>query len=148
MALTARLEPEARSGAGGGVPAGAPTYPLPWRRTIRRIWGARNLGGEGTESGFTRQRPCGERLPWKSWVLNAAGVGLALYVFMADALRVASQGPDAVRNVLPHWFNWPLFAMGLVLMAAPIARVVWLRTRPMKRTAAEPVLAEQTELRG
>jgi hypothetical protein len=90
----------------------------------------------------------GERLPWKTWLLNASGVGLALYVFMADALRVASQGPEAVRNVLPQWFNWPLFAMGLVLMAVPIARVVWLRTRPMNRTAAEPVLAEQTELRG
>ena len=46
------------------------------------------------------------------------------------------------------WVAASTVALGLVLMAAPIARVVWLRTRPMKRTAAEPVLAEQTELRG
>lgn len=90
----------------------------------------------------------GERPPWKSWLLNGAGVGLALYVFMADALRVASQGAGAVRNVLPQSFNWPLFLVGLVLMAAPIARILWLRPRPTKRTADEPVLAEQSELRG
>jgi hypothetical protein len=89
----------------------------------------------------------GERPPWKSWLLNAAGVGLALYVFMADALRVTSQGSEAVRKVLPKWFNWPLFAIGVILMATPIARVVWLRTRLMKPTATEPVLAEETELR-
>jgi hypothetical protein len=87
----------------------------------------------------------GERTPWKSWLLNGTGAALALYVFMTDALSVASQGSEAVRNVLPRWFNWPLFATGLVLMATPIARVVWLRTRLVKPTAAEPVLAEQTE---
>ena len=61
---------------------------------------------------------------WQSdvtvWSMNLAGVGLALYVFMADALRVAGQGVDALRKVLPAHFDWPLFSIGLLLMAAPV----------------------------
>jgi hypothetical protein len=52
--------------------------------------------------------------------MNLAGTGLALYVFMADAIRVAGQGVEALRNVLPARFNWPLFGIALLLMAAPI----------------------------
>lgn len=51
------------------------------------------------------------------------GVALALYTFMADALRVAAGGVEAVRNVLPVWFNWPLFGVALALMVAPIIDV-------------------------
>ena len=60
------------------------------------------------------------RAEWRAWVLNFAGIGLALYVFMADALRVAGQGAGALRSLLPTVFNWPLFSIALVLMAAPI----------------------------
>src|SRR6267378_1013825 len=62
---------------------------------------------------------------WIAWVLNFMGVALALYVFMADTLRVADKGVEALRNVLPAWFNWPLFGMALILMAAPIVQVLW-----------------------
>jgi hypothetical protein len=48
------------------------------------------------------------------WLLNFVGVALALYVFM-----------EALRNVLPAWFNWPLFGIALILMAAPIVQVLW-----------------------
>jgi hypothetical protein len=67
---------------------------------------------------------------WGSWGLNALGTLLALYVFMADSLRVAARGPDAWRQVLPTDFNWPVFCLALVLMAAPIAEIVrriWLQ---------------------
>src|SRR5437660_1965386 len=37
---------------------------------------------------------------WKVWALNFLGVALALYVFMADTLRVAGQGVAVIRNVL------------------------------------------------
>jgi hypothetical protein len=60
---------------------------------------------------------------WKTWLLNLGGVGLALYVFMADALHIAPQGPEAVRTTLPMYFNWPLFAVALILLAAPIVEV-------------------------
>ena len=55
-----------------------------------------------------------------AWGMNLAGTGLALYVFMADAIRVANQGVEALRNVLPARFNWPLFGVALLLMAAPV----------------------------
>ncbi len=62
-------------------------------------------------------------VPWRSWALNAAGVMLALYIFMADAIHVADRGVDGIRNMLPVQFNWPLFCVALALMAAPVIRV-------------------------
>lgn len=59
----------------------------------------------------------------KAWAFNIAGVLLALYVFMTDALAVAAHGADAVRQVLPGSFNWPLFIVALGLMAVPIVAV-------------------------
>jgi hypothetical protein len=59
-----------------------------------------------------------------AWGVNFIGVTLALYVFMADTLRVAGRGVEAIRVVLPERFNWPLFAVALVLMAAPIANLI------------------------
>jgi hypothetical protein len=46
-------------------------------------------------------------------------MGLALYVFMADAIRTLPQGLEATTHVLPTYFNWPLFGLALVLMVAP-----------------------------
>ena len=60
---------------------------------------------------------------WPAWFLNLAGVALALYVFMADTLAVAHQGLEAVRRMLPVQFNWPLFCVALVLMAAPVVQI-------------------------
>jgi hypothetical protein len=57
---------------------------------------------------------------WKAWFLNWLGGFLALYVFMADALGVAGQGTPALRELLPGQFNWPLFVVALLLMAAPL----------------------------
>jgi hypothetical protein len=66
----------------------------------------------------------------RAWFLCFLGMLLALYVFMADTLRVANQGVAVIREVLPASFNWPLFLAALGLMAAPLARDVWsLRTR-------------------
>ena len=56
-----------------------------------------------------------------AWVLSGSGMVLALYVFMADALPVAGQGIEAVRNVLPLVFNWRWFCVALSLMSAPVA---------------------------
>jgi hypothetical protein len=59
-------------------------------------------------------------LPRSSWIAAWLGVFLALYVFMADAIRVLTQGPEAVRLVLPTTFEWPLFCAALTLMAVPL----------------------------
>jgi 4-hydroxy-3-methylbut-2-enyl diphosphate reductase len=59
------------------------------------------------------------------WRLNWLGVALALYVFMADSLRVVNQGLDVTRSVLPKAFNWSVFVVAFTLMAAPVAQAAW-----------------------
>jgi hypothetical protein len=56
-----------------------------------------------------------------SWGASWAGILLALAVFMADAIRALPGGPEAVRQVLPTAFNWPLFGAALLLMATPLS---------------------------
>jgi hypothetical protein len=70
-----------------------------------------------------------------AWLMNLSGVFVALYVFMADAIRVSIEGAQAVRDILPQAFNWPLFSIALVLMAAPIvdvSRKIWARSGNLK----------------
>ena len=62
--------------------------------------------------------------------LASIGIGLALVVFMTDTWRALPGGRDAVLQVLPSTFNWPLFLVALVLMASPILH-------PLIATAAE-----------
>jgi hypothetical protein len=61
---------------------------------------------------------------------------------MADTLNVADQGVEAVRHVLPTYFNWPLFIVALLCMAAPViklARTLWSqRPNPMLTAEVEP----------
>jgi hypothetical protein len=56
------------------------------------------------------------------WVWAVAGVGivLALAVFMIDGWRALPHGRDAVLQVLPNDFHWPLFWVALLLMASPV----------------------------
>ncbi len=54
-----------------------------------------------------------------TWGLNLAGVALALYVFMADAISVLAEGMEVAESVRPVWFNWPLFLVAVVAMTAP-----------------------------
>jgi hypothetical protein len=61
---------------------------------------------------------------WKAWVLNFFGIALALYVFMADSIRIADGGVNALRNLLPQSFNWLLFCIALLLMAAPLVQLI------------------------
>ena len=72
----------------------------------------------------------------RMWILNFAGVMLALYVFMADTIAASAHGLEASRTVLPEKFNWPLFLVALVLMVVPAMDIVrqWLMTT---RTEAE-----------
>ena len=65
--------------------------------------------------------PSPSRSESRLWPVAGLGAALALYVFMADALRAVPDGLDAVRMVLPETFNWSLFLVALALMAAPVA---------------------------
>lgn len=55
----------------------------------------------------------------RTWTFAAAGIVLALSVFMIDAVRRLPDGREAVVQVLPTTFNWPLFVVALLLMAVP-----------------------------
>ena len=109
--------------------------PLPWWgpviapmsiAVLMIVWGTLATASSRAPSPAPRD---GSRL----WAAAALGATLALYVFMADALRALPQGPEAVRTVLPVTFNWPLFVVALALMAAPVAPLLWtacLRASP------------------
>jgi hypothetical protein len=99
--------------------------PLPW-------WGpvlapvsiaALMIAGGTLVTQFAREG----RAPWpRRWAL-ASGMGvvvLALYAFMADALRAPSWSAQALGRILPASFDWPLFAVALALMCAPLADLV------------------------
>jgi hypothetical protein len=67
--------------------------------------------------------------PW-AWGASLVGAALAVYVFMADAIRVAGGGAEAIRSVLPTQFNWPVFVVAWLLLAAPtvdLCRQQWGR---------------------
>ena len=65
-----------------------------------------------------------------AWALGLRGIALALAVFMTDAWRALPDGRDAVMQVLPTTFNWPLFWVALLLMASPILHhVAFLPTK-------------------
>jgi hypothetical protein len=57
---------------------------------------------------------------WNAWMLGSSGLVIALYTFMADAIRVADGGVLVLREMLPTTFNWPLFGFGFALMSAPV----------------------------
>ena len=87
---------------------------------------------------------------WRSWSLNAVGILLALYVFMADAMRVAHGGVEALRHLLPARFDWPLFSLALLLMAAPVVHLLrgrWPSGAHRARPAELPVCAGETPSR-
>jgi hypothetical protein len=110
--------------------------PLPWWGPVLApvciallmiAWGT--LATQWTESAsastFTRT----------AWVVSACGTTIALYVFMADAIRSIPQGLDATRSVLPTSFNWSLFCAALALMAAPVVQAGW-RIKGASRVAS------------
>jgi hypothetical protein len=77
------------------------------------------------------------RYDWKVVLPNSVGISLALYVFMADSLRVIDGGLPAWRMMLPTKFNWPLFAFALLLMASPvIQRAIQLSSRRVSTITA------------
>jgi hypothetical protein len=53
------------------------------------------------------------------------GALLALYVFMAGAIRVWISGGTNWGSTQPGVFNWPLFLIAFILMAVPSLTVVW-----------------------
>lgn len=83
----------------------------------------------------TAMEPEAMRRAWTAPALGLGGLGLtvALYVFMADALKIAGQGEESLRQMLPAAFNWPLFSAAWLLMAVPL----WPLGRERQRAGAQ-----------
>jgi hypothetical protein len=105
--------------------------PLPWwGPVLAPVCIALLMIVGGTLASQSAVRQPATSLTRRLWRLHALGIALALYVFMADALRVVHQGLDATTMLLPKAFNWSLFGVAFALMAAPVAfesRDAWRR---------------------
>jgi hypothetical protein len=88
---------------------------------------------------FRDALPTVHALDRKVWLLNFVGIVLALYVFMADNLRIVNEGVNAWRNTLPTRFNWPLFCLALLFMAVPILEAIG-KQAPRLRTEADSAM--------
>jgi hypothetical protein len=100
--------------------------PLPWWGPVLAPVGIASLMIVwGTLVTQWHDRAPATRFTRASWGMSVAGIMLALWVFMADAIRALPGGIDAVRQVLPTAFNWPVFVAALLLMAAPLAHAGW-----------------------
>jgi hypothetical protein len=102
--------------------------PLPWWGPVLApiliallmiVWGMLVCTREDSPSDATAQGVY--------WALSFVGMVVALFVFMSGTLQVAGKGTEAVRNVVPTQFQWPLFSLALCGMAAPVVRLLWLR---------------------
>lgn len=120
--------------------------PLPWwGPVIAPVLIAGLMIGWGTLT--TQFAPREDARKWLrlSWLLNLLGGLIALFVFMRDTLRVADQGTNVIRKVLPAHFDWPLFLIALALMSTPILRQVVNLKRglvPIKKSSPLPPTAD------
>jgi len=94
--------------------------PLPWwGPVLAPVCIAVLLVAGGTLASRRADAEHPARVGRRWWRLAGIGVVIALYVFMADALRAIRLGQD-VTTVLPQAFNWPAFCVAVALMAAPV----------------------------
>jgi hypothetical protein len=112
--------------------------PLPWWGPV---WAPVSIAvlmiAWGTLVTLGKPRDAMWRINWRCYAANAAGIALALYVFMADAIRVAPQGSDALRNLLPTHFNWLVFCGAWLLMAVPVFHLIRQLAGSRLRISAE-----------
>ena len=92
--------------------------PLPWwGPVLAPVCIAVLLIVWGTLATQSRRRSTEKR--WV-WALAGVGIALALGVFMTDAWHALPHGRNAVLQVLPERFNWPMFWAALLLIASPV----------------------------
>jgi len=100
-------------------------FPLPWWGPV---WAPVSIALLmvlwGTAITQFERSPVSPGIGWRSMVSGGLGVVVALIVFMADAIRTADKGTEALRTMLPVRFNWPLFSVALALMSLPVVEVI------------------------
>ncbi len=75
---------------------------------------------------------------WRLTRTNAAvaaiGIAVVLYTFTVDGLGALPDGAEAVRQVRPSDFRWPVFALGFVVLSWAGLRVTWPGRSRLLRT--------------
>ena len=75
---------------------------------------------------------------WRLTRTNAAvaaiGIAVVLYTFTVDGLGALPDGVEAVRQVRPSDFQWPVFTLGLAVMSWAGLRVTWPGRSRLLRT--------------
>lgn len=105
--------------------------PLPWWGPVLApiLIAALMIAGGTLVSGF--DSPAHPLWPGRAaQTLSGLGVLVALFVFMAHPIHALWNGQPQDLTSAPQGFNWPLYAIGLTLMAAAVvdmARQVVLR---------------------
>ena len=97
--------------------------PLPWwGPVITPVLVALVLAGMGAAAVALddRDRPVRPRLA--DWVLMAAGVGLILDAFMADAIAALPASPETLAGLRPSAFHWGSYLAGLALLVFGLGR--------------------------
>jgi hypothetical protein len=98
--------------------------PLPWwGPVIAPVSIAFLMISWGTLAALGEERTPGVKTTPTAWAIGLIGIFVALYVFMQDTMKVASQGEAAVRKVLPEQFDWLTFSVALGLMAYPVLQL-------------------------
>ena len=88
----------------------------------------------GAAAAVSADRGVAWRLTWTNASVAAAGIAVVLYTFTADAWGAVPDGIDAVNAVRPSDFQWPLFALGFVVMSWAGLRVTWPGRSRLLRT--------------
>lgn len=57
------------------------------------------------------------------------GVLTTLYTLVADAIHTLLFNPDAVEQLPPTSFNWPVYLAGLLLITWPLLMALWPSAR-------------------
>lgn len=109
--------------------------PVPWWGPVLAptlIAAVMCIGGAAAVLGADRG------VTWRLTRTNAAvaavGIAVVLYTFTADGLGALPDGVAAVRHVRPSDFQWPLFALGFVVMSWAGLRVIWPGPSRLLRT--------------
>lgn len=77
--------------------------------------------------GWALATPDASRLRRADALLFVTGALLALASFLAPTWPLLARGAAALRGWMPGTFAWPLYAVGLAIMATALVRVVRLR---------------------
>ena len=109
--------------------------PVPWWGPVLApalIAAVMCVGGAAAVLGA--DRGVGWRLTWTNVAVAAVGIAIVLYTFTADGLSALPDGLDAVTQVRPSAFQWPLFLLGFAVMSWAGLRITWPGRSRLLRT--------------